>query len=49
MARCCLTEALTVARQVKDEATDGRVLAELELLVRCRRNEKLPLLSRLSL
>jgi hypothetical protein len=32
VARCCLTEALTVARQVKDEATDGRVLAELELL-----------------
>jgi hypothetical protein len=27
-----LTEALTVARQVKDEATDGKVLAELELL-----------------
>ncbi|MCE7985584.1 MAG: hypothetical protein DYG89_30785 [Caldilinea sp. CFX5] len=32
-ARCCLNEALTVARQVNDEATEGKVLAELELLV----------------
>ena len=32
-AHDCLTEALTVARQVNDEATEGKVLAELELLV----------------
>jgi tetratricopeptide (TPR) repeat protein len=31
-AHCRLTEALTVARQVNDEATEGKALAELELL-----------------